>query len=169
MNEIWINTNNASKKLRTVISFSNLGKIKLRDNTIIIPTTYYQLQCKNKHTYLHRLIAENFIQKTEEDLKLNRNWIDHIEKHPANYAYNDVRNLRWCTRAENMNFEECRRNLSAAGLNRVVSNNTKLKMSKVNIGRHWYNNGIINVHVYECPPGFKPGRLKDKKKEDQNF
>lgn len=26
-------------------------------------------------------------------------------------------------------------------------------------GRHYYNNGKINVCRYECPPGFVPGRL----------
>lgn len=36
-------------------------------------------------------------------------------------------------------------------------------------GMHWYNDGSTSVLTYECPSGFKPGRLKDKKKEDQNF
>lgn len=26
-------------------------------------------------------------------------------------------------------------------------------------GRHWYNNGEINVRRYECPEGFVPGKL----------
>ena len=27
-------------------------------------------------------------------------------------------------------------------------------------GRHWYNNGKINIRAKECPPGFAPGRLR---------
>ena len=27
-------------------------------------------------------------------------------------------------------------------------------------GRHWYNNGKINIRAKECPDGFVPGRLK---------
>ena len=27
-------------------------------------------------------------------------------------------------------------------------------------GRHWYNNGEINIRAKECPPGFVPGRLR---------
>ena len=29
-------------------------------------------------------------------------------------------------------------------------------------GRHWYNNGKINIRAKECPPGFVPGILKRK-------
>lgn len=28
------------------------------------------------------------------------------------------------------------------------------------IGKHWYNNSIINIQAIECPEGFVPGRLK---------
>ena len=31
-------------------------------------------------------------------------------------------------------------------------------------GRHWYNNGVIQVFERECPEGFKPGRLSGKNK-----
>lgn len=34
------------------------------------------------------------------------------------------------------------------------------KGNKVAKGRKWYNNGIISVMQFECPDGFKPGRLK---------
>ena len=27
-------------------------------------------------------------------------------------------------------------------------------------GRHWYNNGKINIRAKECPDGFTPGRLR---------
>ena len=36
---------------------------------------------------------------------------------------------------------------------------TRNKLSKNSIGRHWYNNGQINKFCYECPDGFTPGQL----------
>ena len=41
------------------------------------------------------------------------------------------------------------------------------KLSDNQIGRHWYNNGINNVFRYECPEGFVPGLLKNKKDKEQ--
>lgn len=34
-------------------------------------------------------------------------------------------------------------------------------MQKHTEGLHWFNNGIENVLMKECPPGFVPGRLGD--------
>ena len=36
---------------------------------------------------------------------------------------------------------------------------SKKKMSDAKKGKHWYNNGKINVMTKECPEGFVPGRL----------
>ena len=44
------------------------------------------------------------------------------------------------------------------------SSNVRKKMSESAKGKHWYNNGIISVHVKECPEGFVPGRLSLKRK-----
>ena len=40
-----------------------------------------------------------------------------------------------------------------------ASEETKNKMSLQRTGRHWYNNGKVNVRAKECPDGFIPGRL----------
>jgi len=49
-----------------------------------------------------------------------------------------------------------------------MSNNKVLKwkenLSKASLGKHWFNNGIIEVFCYECPSGFISGRLKMKQK-----
>ena len=34
------------------------------------------------------------------------------------------------------------------------------KGNKYHLGKHWYNNGKINIRAKECPPGFVPGRLR---------
>ena len=36
---------------------------------------------------------------------------------------------------------------------------SKKKMSDAKKGKHWYNNGKINVMTKECPEGFVPGCL----------
>ena len=53
-----------------------------------------------------------------------------------------------------------------------LSEDAKQKLSAVNKGKntwsktlHWYNNGIKNVFVRECPEGFVKGRLKKTKIE----
>ena len=46
--------------------------------------------------------------------------------------------------------------LSAEHKNKIAAamkGNTNVK------GKHWFNNGKINVRVKECPDGFTPGRL----------
>ena len=37
--------------------------------------------------------------------------------------------------------------------------------SRSQIGKHWFNNGSVNVFKFECPEGFKPGRLYKRKKK----
>lgn len=36
----------------------------------------------------------------------------------------------------------------------------RLNLSKAFLGRHWYNNGEVQVQTFECPEGFVKGRLK---------
>ena len=40
------------------------------------------------------------------------------------------------------------------------SEETRKKMSDAFKGRHWYNNGIVQIQSFECPIGFTKGRLK---------
>lgn len=39
------------------------------------------------------------------------------------------------------------------------SDTCRSNISKANKGRHYYNNGVIEVMQFECPEGFVPGRL----------
>lgn len=32
-----------------------------------------------------------------------------------------------------------------------------------NVGKHWFNNGIEEVFLFDCPDGYVPGRLKRRK------
>lgn len=60
--------------------------------------------------------------------------------------------------AKNPNYgkhpsEETRRKLS---MSRMGNTNSKGK----HIGKHWFNNGVVNAFQRECPEGFVAGRLK---------
>ena len=67
--------------------------------------------------------------------------------------------------------EETRRKMSIALKGKTTwmkgkhpSEEAKRKLSEARKGKtlHWYNNGIKNVFVKECPEGFVKGRLKRK-------
>ena len=45
-------------------------------------------------------------------------------------------------------------------LGKHLSEETKLKIGEYAKMSHWFNNGIINIKVKECPEGFVKGRLK---------
>lgn len=53
--------------------------------------------------------------------------------------------------------------------NHKHSEHAKAKMSasakgnKSLTGRHWYNNGVSNIAAFECPTGFVPGKLVNKR------
>lgn len=104
--ELWYYTGYKCNAYDTTIAVSNCGRMRLKDGTL--KWSGY----KKQHARVHRLIACVFIPKTEEDLLLNRTYVDHITHTPVGMNINDVRNMRWCTPKENMNFEEARANLS---------------------------------------------------------
>ena len=56
--------------------------------------------------------------------------------------------------------EETKRKISESLKGNHLSEESKLKMSESMKGHYWFNNGIKNVFVKECPEGFVRGRLK---------
>lgn len=138
----------------TVIAVSNTGLLKRLNGSIeVIPLR--MMIHKNPGIYLSRLIAEKFLPKSEEDIALGRDIVDHITHNPIGMNINDVRNLRWCTQKENVNFKESMHNRA----NRTLSPESKHNMYHANEGKHWYNNGRKELFAYECPDGFVKGRL----------
>lgn len=58
--------------------------------------------------------------------------------------------------------EELLLKLRNSHLGNKLTEQSKQKLSKEFQGRKFYNNGIINVFVKECPEGFIPGRIHRK-------
>ena len=110
MMEKWKNTNNTCPQMKTIIAVSNYGRLKLRSGEI--KDSYYRqvMRYEGKCTKVHIVIAKLFIPKTDEDIRLGRNCIDHKTHNPIGININDIRNLRWCTYKENNNFLEARVN-----------------------------------------------------------
>ena len=52
-----------------------------------------------------------------------------------------------------------KRKISLAHKGKKLSDMHKAKLSIIHKGRHWYNDGNKSVMAYECPEGFKQGRI----------
>lgn len=116
MTEIWIETGNVNNYNKTIVAISNMGRVKTKDGEIRVSTRFESVTQNGKYIKIHRFIAKHFIPKTEEDIRLNRDTVDHITHNPTDVNINDVRNLRWCTQKENMGFPEAIENNRKAQL-----------------------------------------------------
>ena len=174
MEEIWKPITN----YEGLYEVSNLGNVKSLEKTILrsdgikkhlpnrvlnpyINNDGYSVVnlYKDKKTqtfYVHRLVAEAFIQNPE-----NKPFIDHII--PVRVGgTNEISNLRWCTIEENNNNPITRERI------RVVSEETRKKRYKPilqytlsgELIREWSCAmdaqkalGINNSHIYDCARG----------------
>ena len=109
MNEIWIPTGNINNYPKTIIAVSSFGRIKCKDGSIRYSKYGDKVTIKGKQFRIYRFLADNFLIKTDEDIRLNRNQVDHITHNPS-ANINNINNLRWCTQKENMGFDEARVN-----------------------------------------------------------
>ena len=112
MDELWhtIQTR-ISHKPTSVAAISSCGRLRLFNGEVV--DSYYRQSLRwngRSRVRVHRIIADLFIPKTDEDIALGRDRIDHITHHPSGMNINDVRNLRWCTQKENNNFPEAMAN-----------------------------------------------------------
>ena len=65
--------------------------------------------------------------------------------------------------------EEARKKISEVNKNKFVSEETRKKMSDALKGRKWFNNGVRNFYVKNCPDGCVPGKIIHKKVEEKSI
>lgn len=121
--ELWILTGNSARN--AIIKVSNCGRIRRFNGDVEQAKLRHVFTNKGKNVLISRMICSYFKPKTTEDIKMNRDEVDHISHKPKEYFVNDVRNLRWCTGKENSNFEEHIRNLSNSLKGHVPANKGK--------------------------------------------
>ena len=116
--------------------------------------------------YYHRPAEELiFLPKSEHRILHKKN-----NKYMLGRHHNKETKRKMSESHKNMS-EETRRKLSEAqkgkknSLGAIRSEETKRKISDAFKGRCWFNNGIKNVFVKECPEGFVKGTIKRKKYE----
>lgn len=133
--EIWISTNPQRKDAMNAIAISNCGRLMRCDGTIEFTKLRQRVTFNGECRRIHRILADFFIPKTEEDIIRQRDVIDHITHNPTDMNVNDIRNLRWCTQAENTRFPEARKHSADAMKGKRHSEETKRKMSEAQKGR----------------------------------
>ena len=112
-----------------------------------------------------RIVSEETRKKLSKSLKNSKKHKEAIKRITSNPEYkknmskvikSSEKHKRWYTdpQLRKIRFE----NLE---IRKKISEGT----SKSQIGKHWFTNGIINVFKFECPEGFKLGRIYKRKKE----
>jgi len=102
IDEQWYEIPRARNQKNAIVAISNTGKYRKLDGTIGILRLRRLLKYDGEKEYAYRIIAEHFLITVRRP---DQNQIDHITHHPDGYEVNDVRNIRWCTKAENNRFE----------------------------------------------------------------
>jgi hypothetical protein len=109
IDEQWVDIPRVQNQKNAIIAISNTGKYRKLDGTIGVLKIRKRVMYCSKYQHCSRIIAENFLITVRRSDQV---FVDHITHTPTEYNVNDVRNLRWCTKAENNGFEEARENMS---------------------------------------------------------
>ena len=114
---------------------------------------------KGEHSSLHTPSddAKNKMSEAKKG-ENNPNYGKHFSEEHKNKLSEALKGIKFS--------EEHKNKLSEAKKGHPVSEETKNKISELKKGntntkgKHWYNNGKINIMSKECPEGFVPGMLK---------
>lgn len=140
MEEIWKDV----KEYEGLYQISNIGRIKALDKSVKNRYSYkfmpskllkpyknklgYCYVClyknkKRKRYYIHRLVAENFI---DNENKLKE--INHKDENPSN---NCVDNLEWCDRRYNCNYGNHNKKISKSKSKRIIQYDKDMNLIKI--------------------------------------
>ena len=136
IDEQWIELPRVLNRKNYIVAISNTGKYRRVDGSEGALDIRHHVRIEGKPEKCSHVIAEHFLITVKRP---DQTWIDHITHYPAEYNVNDVRNLRWCTKAENQGFEEARVNVSKAMRGaRVGSNHPMWKGDDASPRAHYY-------------------------------
>lgn len=105
-------------KTKKKLEISNKGNLKV-DGEIYIPKNWGQRYFSFNSMYIHRMIAETFLENPE-----NLPCVDHID---GNRYNNNVTNLRWCTSQQNRLNPISVQRLKETNMNKDVHDNRVMK------------------------------------------
>lgn len=109
--EEWIYLSPDVNHPRYIAAISNRGRFLRNNGEFGILRKGQPVRQSGVKKPASHVIAENFlitVKRTDQIL------IDHITHNPKDMHINDVRNLRWCTQKENVNFRESIENRCAS-------------------------------------------------------
>ena len=102
---------------------------------------------RRKRFSVHRLVAQAFIPNPN-----NLPQVNHKDEDKTNNA---AGNLEWCDAKYNCNYGTRNHRMGMAHKGKLVSKNTRHRLSKSLIGKavgkHWWNNGITCTMSKNCP------------------
>lgn len=139
-NEIWKKVERKIRRKRhnNIIAVSNCGRVMYANGEIKFSNYEQQILVNGKFIHIYRVFAELFVDKSEDDIMYGRNIVDHITHEPVNMNINDIRNLRWCTRKENHNFDEVK--------NKMKLKHKHLSSVRTSFGKKFTEKyGIVNA------------------------
>lgn len=129
---------------------STSGKIRSVKREPHILKTVYQpngyervslwLGGEKKNKMVHRLVAAAFIANPENCTDIN-----HMDEDKSN---NDVSNLEWCDHRYNMNYGSVGVKIAEANRCRIITDETRRKLSLDTSRRRWINDGRTERYVY---------------------
>lgn len=110
---MWLEIKHKGNNLKpnTIVAISDDGYMMLHNGEIKVIPYRQHIRTTNGKIRAYKLIADNFLITVHRP---DQTMIDHMTHKPSNMNINDVRNLRYCTNAENLGFPESRENLSKA-------------------------------------------------------
>lgn len=149
--ERWIKLDRSGcrKRNSTIIELSDHGRYRRRDGSIGVLNLRHQIVLKGKTVLVSHIIADNFLITVKRTDQVD---IDHITHTPNGMNVQDVRNLRYCTHKENMNFEEGKEKRSKS----LVKFNEAHRDS---LSPHWTNTPSLRTIYNRARKAYKRGEV----------
>lgn len=133
----------------TIIELSDHGRYRRIDGSIGVLNLRHQIRLGDRTVLASHIIADNFLITVKRPDQVD---IDHITHTPNGINVQDIRNLRYCTHKENMNFEERKDKLSKS----LVKFN---EAHRDGLSPHWTNTPSLRTIYNRAWKAYKRGKV----------